>query len=325
MNNKLYFLIILIYSTLSISSTTKALTTEKKLAKNQTTVIAREITYSENIRPIIENRCLHCHRNGGIAPFSLVNFEQAKTFSGMIINAIKSRKMPPWGAKDDGSCQSFHNSMWLSKNEIDTFQNWINQKTLEGKKLPDLVYELPNSDHLDPNDSTVVQFQMPAPFTPPENNLTDEYRCFVTNQTDIDRTITTFDVVPGNLNVVHHVIAYLPKSAEEQAKAIAKGQGYPCTAGPMVDATIAAFWAPGTPVTNYPVVQNRQTGIKIPAGTKLILQVHYNYSQGKATDQSAVRFKISGDKIKEGLWLAYGRAGGASIPPKTNLFVQTEV
>jgi hypothetical protein len=325
MNNKSYFLIILIYSTLSISSTTRALSPEKKIVKNQTATLSREITYSENIRPIIENRCLQCHRDGGIAPFALANFEQTKTFSGMIIEAIKTRKMPPWGAKDDGSCQSFHNSMWLSKNEIDTFQKWINQKTSEGKKLPDLVYELPNTGHLDPNDSNVVQFQMPAPFTPPENSLTDEYRCFVTNQTDVDRTITTFDVVPGNLNVVHHVIAYLPKSAEEQTKAIAKGQGYPCTSGPMVDASIAAFWAPGTPVTNYPVVQNFQTGIKIPAGTKLILQVHYNYSQGKAADQSSVRFKISGDKIKEGLWLAYGRAGGASIPPKTNLFTQTEV
>src|SRR6185503_11250149 len=41
-------------------------------------------TFYEDIAPIVYERCLSCHVEGGIAPFSLASYENAKTAAGSI-------------------------------------------------------------------------------------------------------------------------------------------------------------------------------------------------------------------------------------------------
>src|SRR5262245_50092273 len=70
-------------------------------------------TWAKDIAPLYRERCVSCHSSGGIAPFSLEDYESAKLMAVASLAAVRDRVMPPWLITDDGSCQSFSDSRWL--------------------------------------------------------------------------------------------------------------------------------------------------------------------------------------------------------------------
>lgn len=58
------------------------------------------LSYEEDIRPILNARCVGCHNSGEnpLAPFSLEGAKQANTFKSAISFAIEAQTMPPAGA-----------------------------------------------------------------------------------------------------------------------------------------------------------------------------------------------------------------------------------
>ena len=52
--------------------------------------------YSEDIAPIIYNKCLQCHHTGGIAPLSFETYSNAVSNAGLIQHVISTGEMPPW-------------------------------------------------------------------------------------------------------------------------------------------------------------------------------------------------------------------------------------
>jgi hypothetical protein len=61
-----------------------------KRAEHQT------ISYSKDVAPILEAKCVTCHQEGGIGPFAMKNYETVKGFAPMIREAIRTAQMPPW-------------------------------------------------------------------------------------------------------------------------------------------------------------------------------------------------------------------------------------
>jgi hypothetical protein len=60
------------------------------------------LTYYDDMVPLFAEHCLSCHREGGIAPFRLDTYEQAKAYAATIRSVTQTRTMPPWGATSDG-------------------------------------------------------------------------------------------------------------------------------------------------------------------------------------------------------------------------------
>ena len=54
------------------------------------------ISYSKDVAPILEAKCVTCHQEGGIGPFAMKNYETVKGFAPMIREAIRTDAMPPW-------------------------------------------------------------------------------------------------------------------------------------------------------------------------------------------------------------------------------------
>ena len=52
--------------------------------------------YSEDIAPIIYNKCLQCHHTGGIAPLSFETYSNAVSNAGLIQHVTSTGEMPPW-------------------------------------------------------------------------------------------------------------------------------------------------------------------------------------------------------------------------------------
>ncbi|MEO5889806.1 MAG: cytochrome c [Ferruginibacter sp.] len=94
---------------------------------------AQEVTYYNDINPIIQTKCAPCHHPGGGAPFSLLTYEDLTKRASFIKEVVQSRYMPPWRA--DNNYVHFANDRSLSQQQINKLVKWIDNKTPEGKKV----------------------------------------------------------------------------------------------------------------------------------------------------------------------------------------------
>lgn len=150
-----------------------------------------------------------------------------------------------------------------------------------------------------------VTVRMPAAYTPaaPTGVGTDDYRCFLLDpKVAKDSFITGFDVRPGNLDVVHHVILFrVPPDLVDQAKqrdAESPGQGWTCFGtsglgndGSIDDAPWLGAWAPGGAEQLY----GKGLGEPFAAGSRIVMQVHYNLLEGSEPDTSAAEIRLTSD------------------------------
>ncbi|GAB6986391.1 hypothetical protein [Nocardioides pyridinolyticus] len=143
---------------------------------------------------------------------------------------------------------------------------------------------------------------MPEPYTPaaPNGTGTDDYRCFLLDPgLDEDVWLTGSNVLPGNLSVVHHVILFRldpDQIAEaEQTDADTPGQGWTCFGGTGLrsdfaevdDAPWLAAWAPGGDET----MTTDGYGVRLDAGSRIVMQVHYNLLKGASPDVSSAQLR----------------------------------
>jgi hypothetical protein len=81
------------------------------------------ISYADTIAPLIEEKCIACHQQGGIAPFAFDGYDKVKGFAPMIREVIRTDRMPPWDA--DAHVGKFKDDKSLSSDEIKTLVHWI--------------------------------------------------------------------------------------------------------------------------------------------------------------------------------------------------------
>ena len=148
-----------------------------------------------------------------------------------------------------------------------------------------------------------VTVRMPEPYTPsaPTGVGTDDYRCFLLDPgLSTDQFITGFNVLPGNPDVVHHVILFrVPpeKVAEaERKEAATPGEGWTCFGNSGLgggleidDAPWLGAWAPGGSEQVY----STGFGERLDRGSRVVMQVHYNLLAGTEPDRSAAELRVT--------------------------------
>jgi len=94
------------------------------------------ITYARDVSRILQKRCQECHRPGQVGPMSLLSYEDALSWQGMIQEVVEEGRMPPWHA--DPKYGHFTNDRSLTKQERETLLGWIKQGCPKGdmKDLP---------------------------------------------------------------------------------------------------------------------------------------------------------------------------------------------
>jgi hypothetical protein len=143
---------------------------------------------------------------------------------------------------------------------------------------------------------------MPEQYTPsaPNGSGTDDYRCFLLDpELDKDVWLTGSHVLPGNPRVVHHVILFRvspEQVAEAEAKdAASDDPGWTCFGGTGLqgefqnvdDAAWLAAWAPGGDETKV----RDGYGARLEAGSRIVMQVHYNLLKGAEPDVSSTQLR----------------------------------
>lgn len=260
-------------------------------------------TYTRDVAPILDSRCVNCHVAGGIAPFALDSYDMASSYATSVASAVEDRRMPP--AEPAEGCNTYTPDPSLTDDQIQTILDWIDGDMPEGDAADATDVEpRVNPDALDRVDLTLT---LPEPFTVTESP--DEYRCFLVPWPEEEVTyVTGVGFQPDHLANVHHVISYIVSgSAADTVQALDDaddGPGYSCFGGPFGEDRPPSppqwlgAWAPGGEGTNMPA----GVGTRVDPGTTVIIQVHYNSDASELpfTDQSAMLLKLDSSVEKEG-------------------------
>jgi Secretion system C-terminal sorting domain/Copper type II ascorbate-dependent monooxygenase, C-terminal domain len=241
-----------------------------------------------NVANIFYTHCTKCHHDGGGAPFSLMNYSDASSMSSSIQDALGSGIMPPWHA-DTAYTTSGHkvphmlNENTLTLVEKNAILQWITDLATEGD--PSLAPKPPTYGDMSfkLNGKPDMVLHIPTFHSNASPTLTNPYNCFVipTNLTQ-DRWLRAFEVVPGNLKAVHHVVV----SVDSTSSRATDTSGNCASQGGQFG---VGGWTPGTPPVVFPSQAPFKTGIRIPKGSSFILQLHYAPGSDGLIDSTSIR------------------------------------
>ncbi len=265
------------------------------LRRPAATVASTQITYARDVAPILARSCETCHRAGQIGPMPLTNYTQAAAWRGDIKKWTSDRQMPPW--KADPGCGDFQDARTLSPHEIATLAKWADAGAPEGNPA-----DLPAPPHFRdgwPLGQPDLVLQPSRPFHL-EADGSDVYRCYVI-PTDFthDRYVSAVDVQPGNRSIVHHVIAFIDGTgASANLDNHEKEPGYTSFGGVGFTPTGSlGGWAPG--ITAHALPNGVAT--EVPAGARIVLQVHYHKDGKPETDFSRIGLYFAKTEVQKTL------------------------
>ncbi len=226
-------------------------------------------TWSGEVAQIFYNKCTSCHHTGGIAPFSLMTYADAQPMASSIYGAISpgaAHQMPPW--PPDNNYQQYLHDRALTDNEKSTLLNWLNSGAPEGNSSqtpPPPVYNV--GSVLGNGDLTV---KMPN-YNSNATTLYDDYVCFSvpTNLTQT-RTIKAIEVIPGNMEIVHHALIYIDHDGVETNNT----SGF-CSTPSSPTTKLLSAYVPGAAPMVFPSVDPLKLGVDIGAGSNIYFAMHY--------------------------------------------------
>lgn len=254
-----------------------------------------DVTYADDIAPILQAKCVGCHSPGNIAPMSLTDYDHAFSYRNLIKQQTHDRTMPPWPPSKD--CAPLKDSRALSDKQIALIQAWVDQGAVEGAPVETSKTALDGS-YTALSDST--RFALASPYQPVKTP--DEYRCFLFDWDATEPTfVTGFQIRPGNKTIDHHTLLFLiaPSAASNYVALDAADPkpGYECLGvggvqGAGIPTTIGG-WVPGSKAEKgslFPV----DTGLRVEPGSKILLQMHYNMSSAAAgvTDDTSFSLQV---------------------------------
>lgn len=222
-----------------------------------------EITFTKDIAPILNARCVECHREGEIGPFTLTSYEDVLGWEDTILEVIEDNRMPPWSANPEYG--HFSNDARLSESEKNALRQWVSNGMPEGDAsdlppTPEFAdgWKIPKPDEI---------FNMrDRPFTVPAQGIVDYQNWIVDPGWTEDKYIYAAEARPQNRAVVHHILVYiLPPGARG------------------VDLRkVLVGYAPG----GLPIHYQDGLAIKVPAGSRFLFQMHYTPNGTEQTDLS---------------------------------------
>jgi len=237
------------------------------------------ISYEHDVVPILKEKCMSCHVEGGIAPWQMKNYNAVFGWSRMMREVLRTKRMPPYHA--DPEYGKLKHNISLSNEELQTLVHWIDagaKKDSEGDPLADYQATVPKWDMGDP-DLIVELGEEAIPATGVIDYRYQEHDITINE----DIWATGFQILPGNREVLHHVLVSViyPDGFLEPID----------RSSPWLDGLLAA-WAPGGETEVFP----ENTGRAIPKGSKLHFQMHYTTNGKAQKDQSTVGIYYTKEK-----------------------------
>ena len=272
-------------------------------------------SFTRDVAPILRDKCAGCHQPGGIAPFSLESAPTASSRALAIAAQVESRRMPPWLPGSASPAYVGEDERTLSASEMGTIVEWARS----GGRIDGPALDAAEDGAIHAADEErVAKLELPEAYMPAGE--TDDYRCFLLDpELEDDAFVTSALIRPGAPSVVHHVILFRAApdhvAEAERLDEAEAGQGWTCFGGTglsmgvdsLSDAGWIGAWAPGSDAVRYP----DGTGSRLAAGSRIVMQVHYNLLHGRAPDRTAAVVTLA--------------PGGAALEPAATMLLPAPV
>lgn len=225
---------------------------------------AGQISYANDVAPILAENCASCHRDSGIGPFAMDSYATVQGWAPMIRETIMNKRMPP--GQIDPHVGDFLNGNTLSVAEQQTILHWIEQGAPRGEgndPLTELVW--PESEWAFGEPDLIIHIpeqEIPA------TGVLDYIRLTVPIDLDEDRYVRASQYVAGDRTVLHHTLNDLIGPDGEEGAGGAYIQAY----------------VPGVQAYHEP----EDTGGLLRAGSSISLQLHYTTTGRATTDAGRI-------------------------------------
>jgi hypothetical protein len=268
----------------------------------------REVTYTRDVAPVLQRKCVGCHSPGEIGPFAMAGYDKVKGWSGMIREVVLDRRMPPWHA--DPHVGKFANDRSLTAEESNTLVQWIADGCPRGEG------EDPLAAAGDPDAHAAESAAKDDAPTPPAWELGEpdfvvripeqdvpatgavDYR-YIDSDFVVPRDMWLRSAVtrPGNPKVVHHIIVRAKYPANYE--------------GPKSESFLFTTWVPGLQQGECP----EGTGLFLPKGATFNFEVHYTPDGRPRKDRSEVGLYLARQTPKMQLEVRAAHTRDLNIPP----------
>ncbi len=229
-----------------------------------------QLTYHRDVARILQQNCVQCHHDKGIAPFALDDFASVTDRAKTIRRVIEDRAMPPWSAAPipDGQPNPWANDHSLSTRDKADLLAWLSSKDRPLGNPADAPAPLKFSSEWAIGKPDLI-VQLKQPFAIKAEGFMPYQVALVETTLTEDKWVQAYEIMPTAREVVHHVIVQVH----------AKGTRIRAGGG---DEGADGYWAayvPGNSGRAYPEGFAR----KLPAGATVSFQIHYT-PNGKATE-----------------------------------------
>ncbi|HKP11383.1 MAG TPA: cytochrome c [Blastocatellia bacterium] len=264
----------------------------------------RAVVFTKDVAPILQKRCEECHRQGGVAPMSLVTYEEARPWARAIKERVSRREMPPFHAT--GALGRYVGDPRLTDEEIGTISAWVDNGSPRGNVKDGPAPRQWKQDWVLGTPDIVVKAK--RPYTVKASDK-DQYVFFMFDYVFPEDTwISSIETRPGNARAVHHANTHLvPPMVKVPEEGYIAGDFDPTARGTIM----VAGWAPGV----TPVMLPEGTAVRIPKGLRLGIQIHYAPSAKETTDQTEVGIYLANGLVKKNLRVLFGDRKDIEIVP----------
>ena len=228
-----------------------------------------EPSYARDIAPLLQAKCVTCHRPGDIGSWAMTNHSIVADHAVSMRQDLLTGIMPPWHA-DPGS-GTFANDSSLTPAEAARLVAWLDAGAKRGDGEDLLATQPPPPAPIWPLGQPDLVLSIPTQSVPADG-LVDYRYLLVPNPKTSNVWLRAATVRPGNRQVVHHSLVFTAATVSDFLQ---------------VQGGLGGFFAgyvPGMEAVEFPT----GTGKLLKKGSYLVFQMHYTTTGTAATDQTQI-------------------------------------
>jgi len=213
-------------------------------------------TWSAGVAELLAAKCVSCHSSRGGAPLSLTTYENARDSAPAIKRAVLQRRMPPWLAAKGFA--DFQDNPSLTPADIELLAQWADDGAPRGEMAGPTAPLVPPAPVPAGAPDLVLQLDAVRPVDPV---ATFE----LTTNLKEDRWVSAWEFRPGNAALIRAALVLIAPES------------------PL------GTWVPAQARTVLPdgVAQ------RLPAGAKILLEIHYRRTPAPAVDASSLALYLT--------------------------------
>ena len=243
-------------------------------------------TWYADIYPLMEQKCMSCHRPGQAGPFPLETYQQVQARKEMIRFVLANNIMPPWSATGDTS-RFVNDDKYLLDKDREKLIRWIDAGAPEGdyKKTAPIRQQQVNDWKYGQPD--IILTSPVDVYVPAQGEIEYKYVSIPTNFAE-DRWVHTVEVATDTPENTHHIILFvLPPKSTYMDFVPGAVNDTEISRKELHKMALRGFFSgyiPGLPGVTY------EDGLAklLPKGWRIVMQIHHQANGKQAVDRPRV-------------------------------------